>query len=260
MKRVDPAKKPQKQVKRSRCTGSPVHVTWHTPVLRSRTTKKNGWSAIICGYSTRVRVRAVIPDSSRKRCVQSTGNAEFSVRFLQSYLTPWLPPNPPRSPPGKPSAPPSRCTGLYHLKDTMSSRWIVYQSQTPTVVLIVVVLEVLPNHVIIPDFESFIHRGTNNNRRLQQILYDSGSIFTSWQFWPAHLVPVTMVTSELCGGYCAAVRPRCCIISRLHVYVCPPVMAERSAPVVKMLFIPNSCRVFLRSTFCSTLKLVGFEM
>lgn len=34
-----------------------------------------------------------------------------------------------------------------------------------------------------------------------------------------------------------------------------PVMAERSASLVKMFFIPSSCRVLLRSIFCSTLNL-----
>lgn len=34
-----------------------------------------------------------------------------------------------------------------------------------------------------------------------------------------------------------------------------PVMAERSASLVKMFFIPRSCRVLLRSIFCSTLNL-----
>lgn len=34
-----------------------------------------------------------------------------------------------------------------------------------------------------------------------------------------------------------------------------PVMAERSASVVKIFFIPSSCRVLLRSIFCSTLNL-----
>lgn len=34
-----------------------------------------------------------------------------------------------------------------------------------------------------------------------------------------------------------------------------PVMAERSALLVKIFFIPSSCRVLLRSIFCSTLNL-----
>lgn len=38
-----------------------------------------------------------------------------------------------------------------------------------------------------------------------------------------------------------------------------PVMAERSASVLKMLFMPSSCRASLRSIFCSTLKLIEFQ-
>lgn len=40
----------------------------------------------------------------------------------------------------------------------------------------------------------------------------------------------------------------------LHFYA-SPVMAERSALLVKMFFIPSSCRVSFRSIFCSTLNL-----
>lgn len=43
---------------------SKVHLTCtatYAPVLRFLMTKKNGWSAMTCGYSTRVLVRAIIP-------------------------------------------------------------------------------------------------------------------------------------------------------------------------------------------------------
>lgn len=128
MKRMDPANPPptpQKQVKKSWYTGSHAYVTWHTPALRSLMTKKKGWSAITCGYSTRVRVRAIRPDRNKTRCVQSPENRTckplFVYAFFWVYLSQRLPPNPPRSPPGKPSELPSRCTGLYQLTDTISS-------------------------------------------------------------------------------------------------------------------------------------------
>lgn len=51
-------------------------------------------------------------------------------------------------------------------------------------------------------------------------------------------------------------------VTYIHVLPCAcllfyvsPVMAERSALLVKMFFIPSSCRVLLRSIFCSTLNL-----
>lgn len=126
IKRMDPANPPpQKQVKKSSYTGSNAYITWYTPVLRSLMTKKKGWSAITCGYSTRVRVMATRPDRNKRRFVQSAGDRTckplFVYAFFRVYLSQQLPPNPPRSPPGKPSELPSRCTGLYQLRDTISS-------------------------------------------------------------------------------------------------------------------------------------------
>lgn len=46
-----------------------IRGTIHLPVLRFLMTKKNGWSAMTCGYSTRVLVSAIIPDRKKTRCV-----------------------------------------------------------------------------------------------------------------------------------------------------------------------------------------------
>lgn len=49
----------------------------HIPVLRFLMTKKNGWSAMTCGYSTRVLVRAIIPERKRRR-----GGTNTAVIFV----------------------------------------------------------------------------------------------------------------------------------------------------------------------------------
>lgn len=176
--------------------------TGNAPVLRCLMTKKNGWSAMTCGYSTRFLVRAIIPGSREGKRGQSDPQSFFGwsrllkgeVRGDEEHLSPRLPQLLPRSPPGKPSAPPSRWRVPFHLSHTQThmhflplSKWNMNlpldndfnRFQTPS--------DPLSLFFFLP------------SPRVRVYFY-----LMMWQPWTAHLVPVTLVTSESTGGNFAA--------------------------------------------------------